>query len=99
MEGGDAGTKKKSTESAAKHKGKGQSRRRSCGTFDDDSHGNSKPLTKKRCVSDLSQMCAKTHDGRSTVARHSDAFVYTLVNLHQQNATANPVWLYSVTEV
>lgn len=65
MDGGDAGTKKKSTESAAKHKGKGQSRTRSCGTFDDDSHGSGKPLSKKRCMPDLSQMYAKAHDGKS----------------------------------
>ena len=61
---GDAGTRKRPTESLAKNKGKGQARRRSCGTFDEDTPGSSKALAKKRCVADLSQMHAKSHDGK-----------------------------------
>ena len=76
MDVGDAGTRKKSTESAAKNKGKSQSRRRSCGTFDEDPPGNSKTLAKKRCVSDLSQMHAKSHDGKSLLR-----YIHTLMRL------------------
>ena len=80
MDSSDAGPKKKPAESFAKNKGKSQSRRRSCGTTDEDPPGSSKTLAKKRCVFDLSQMHAKSHDGKSVrcLCVHSGGFCTAL---------------------